>query len=695
MLLRFLATAALLAGFAVRSAYAQIGSCAPARTALVLSGGGAKGLAHIGVLKILDSLGIVPDLIVGTSMGSVVGAMYAVGYTGKQIDSIVRHAPGGALIHTFDPVTPRSLGTRQPMLAFAEGEGVSGLQTGALNERDVNALLEQKLMLGNLSSRGNFDSLSIPFRAVATDLRTHKPVVMASGDLPRSVRASISIPLVFTPIHMDGTYLADGGLVANVPVGIARQLGAVRVIVSDVSIPQSDTVPLLSADAVAARLLDYLADQPMGELGPDDIHVLFPVQRFGTLDFAQEKAEEILALGVTTADSVFQTVSCLNPLNNTGRRVAVMPRYVASISLASEKDPALKGQKDPAIGVLADLGLIAGDSIPYALLSKRTNRLVQSSRIDAVWLYPSGTGDSVSFTPVVRPAPRFYAAGSVAYDNVMGGAAWLGVLLRDAFGIGLETSMRIQVGGLRDEALLGVRKNFRYRWHTLAPALTINGGLERIPVYTEDGTELPSIDTRDLTGFAGVERSLGDGWIVAFGAEGRLWYQPDVPDGSAAGVTVRAQRFLGFDASQVLLEASWTSSYSRALLQVQLPWSTPRYGIRSLLRAGVGSDLPLQLTFPLGGAAGFPGIRPAQLRGSMELSGQADFWYRIMGPLEAQLDLGAGSISEEGHFFGGDSWLAGVRLGLGANTPLGPVKAGYGWATNGRGALLVRVFRWF
>lgn len=220
-------TAALLVALfasSIRAAEAQIGSCAPARTALVLSGGGAKGLAHIGLLQVLDSLGVVPDFIVGTSMGAVVGALYASGWSGKEIDSIVRASPGGSLIHTFDPVTPQALGHRRPMVAFAEGEGVSGLQTNALNEQDVNALLAQNLLLGNLRARGNFDSLPIPFRAVATDLRAHKPVILGSGDLPRSVRASISIPVVFTPVYMDGRYLADGGLVANVPVSIARQL---------------------------------------------------------------------------------------------------------------------------------------------------------------------------------------------------------------------------------------------------------------------------------------------------------------------------------------------------------------------------------------------------------------------------------------------------------------------------------------
>lgn len=701
MLRRSLAIAVLLTGLAVSSARAQIGSCGPARTALVLSGGGAKGFAHIGVLRVLDSLGIVPDFIVGTSMGSVVGSMYASGYTGAEIDSIVRHSPGGQLIHTFHSVTPASLGTRQPQLAFAEGEGISGLQTGALNERDVNALLEQKLLFGNLSARGNFDSLPIPFRAVATNLRTHKPVVMGTGDLPRSVRASISIPLVFTPVHMDGTYLADGGLVANVPVGIARELGAERVIVSDLSIPQSDTIPLLSAAAVSARLLDYLADQPRAVMGPDDIYMLMPVQKYATLDFEADKMDALLAMGLKVADSVFAQATCLNPLNKTGRRPLQLPRYVGNITLPSEKDPALKNQKDPAIGVLADLGLVAGDSIPWTVLRKRTDRLSQSTLIEAVWLYPSGTGDTVGFTPVVRPAPRFYAAGGVAYDNAMGGEVWLGAIYRNLFGLGLESSSRIQLGGLRDEAELGLRKNLRYRWHILAPALTLNGGFERIPLYTEDGRELDAIDTRDLTGFAGVERALGRGWSVAFGAVGRFWYQPEEigvseeEDSFAGGGTARVERFVAFDAARVFMEATWTSSYSRAFAQVQLPWSTTRYGVRSLLRAGAGSDLPLQLTFALGGAAGFPGIQPSELRGSNELSAQAEFWVRVAGPLEAQLDVGGGSISEEGDFFGGDTWLGGVRLGVGAMTPLGPVKVGYGWATGGRDALMVRVFRWF
>jgi len=228
-------------------------ACAPARTALVLSGGGAKGIAHVGLLRALDSIGVRPDLIVGSSMGSIIGALYAAGLSGVEIDSVVRSAPGGTLIRSFRPLVPRALGVLQPMVSYAAAEGVAGLQTGAVREREIDGLLTRLLLLGNLRARGDFDSLPIPFRAVATDFRARTPVVLGTGDLAHAVRASIAIPLIFAPVELDGRILVDGGLTANIPVDIARALGADRVIVSDVSSPLPDSVSLASTGAVAQR----------------------------------------------------------------------------------------------------------------------------------------------------------------------------------------------------------------------------------------------------------------------------------------------------------------------------------------------------------------------------------------------------------------------------------------------------------
>jgi NTE family protein len=208
-------------------------SCHPPRTALVLSGGGAKGLAHVGVLRALDSLGIRPDLIVGSSMGAAVGALYASGYTGRELDSLARVAPLAQLFRTYQPRAPRSLGVLQPLVVWEQGEHRFYLQSAAIVESELNALVNAALLRGNLLARGNFDSLPIPFRAVATDLADRAPVVMGSGDLAQAVRASIAVPLLFDPELRDGRYLIDGGLSANLPVATARAAGATQVIVSD------------------------------------------------------------------------------------------------------------------------------------------------------------------------------------------------------------------------------------------------------------------------------------------------------------------------------------------------------------------------------------------------------------------------------------------------------------------------------
>ena len=131
------------------SAIAQ--ACPHARVALVLSGGGAKGLAHIGVLQVLDSLGIRPDLVVGSSMGAIIGGMYASGYSGREIDSLARSLPIAGLFRTYQPQAPRSLGSLQPLVVWEQGEHRFKLQSAAVSEAEVNALVNAAMCVGPAS----------------------------------------------------------------------------------------------------------------------------------------------------------------------------------------------------------------------------------------------------------------------------------------------------------------------------------------------------------------------------------------------------------------------------------------------------------------------------------------------------------------------------------------------------------------
>src|SRR5665213_581515 len=178
---------------------ARAQSCARDDVALVLSGGGAKGLAHIGVLEVMDSLGIRPQLVVGTSMGAIVGALYASGYSGKQIDSLAHTLPLSDIFRSFAPVAPRSLEFLQPLLYWEQGERGFNLQRSAASTAEANAITNNIALRGNLLARGNFDSLPIPFRAIATNLADRSLVVIGKGDLAQALRASYAIPLIFPP----------------------------------------------------------------------------------------------------------------------------------------------------------------------------------------------------------------------------------------------------------------------------------------------------------------------------------------------------------------------------------------------------------------------------------------------------------------------------------------------------------------
>ncbi len=207
------------------------------KVALVLSGGGAKGIAHIPLLQKLDSLNIVPDLIIGTSMGSVVGGLYAMGYSGDSIASLTRTLKWEKLIG--GKISLNNVGVEEKgeyekyLLKIDLVKGKLGTNSYLLSDQYLRGLLNTLTFpVNNIT---DFDKLSIPFRAVATDIVNSKQQIIATGSLSLAMRASMSIPGAFEPTNYMNTLLVDGGIVNNFPSDVAKSMGADIIIGSDVS----------------------------------------------------------------------------------------------------------------------------------------------------------------------------------------------------------------------------------------------------------------------------------------------------------------------------------------------------------------------------------------------------------------------------------------------------------------------------
>lgn len=206
------------------------------KVALVLSGGGAKGIAHVPLLQTLDSLGIVPDLIVGTSMGSAVGGLYAIGYSGDSIAKIAQEANWDLILSGETSLTDVEVAEKSEYRRYTVNldivKGQPKIKNALIKDQNLREFLTS--LVYPVYKIDKFDDYYIPFRAVTTDLVHGKEVVLDSGSLSTAIRASISIPGVFEPVKHNGTLLVDGGVVNNFPTDVAKQLGADIIIGSDV-----------------------------------------------------------------------------------------------------------------------------------------------------------------------------------------------------------------------------------------------------------------------------------------------------------------------------------------------------------------------------------------------------------------------------------------------------------------------------
>jgi len=683
---------ALAAGAAPLTAQAP--ACSTGRTALVLSGGGAKGVAHLGVIAALDSLGVRPDYVVGTSMGAIVGALYAGGASSRQADSLATLYSPTTIFGSSAPAGPLAWAPFSPLLTWAVGTKGFALQNPTVDEADANSLISALLLRPNLLAQGDFDRLPIPFRAVATDLVTRDTVVLSSGDLAQAVRASMSVPLVFPPEQIDGRLLVDGGLSANVPVMIARGLpGVTRVIVSDVSSRLLTDEELQAGPlAVADQLANFLFVQPPDSLGPNDVYIRTDLEQFKNLDFAPATMDSIWRRGRRAADSALAVAACL-PLGPAPS--GVVPARVASFTLTG-------GAPTDAALLQRYLGLYPGSPIDEALLARQVNSVSRMGAYTEVWLHPvPASRDRVAFHATVVPAPSKLAGVTVAYDRDLGARAGMMYLNRRFAGNPLELSAMLGVGTLTNDVTLGLRRYFGAGRTWLAPTVTVHLQNQAINFYTDDGIDAGQTDTRQGVVFAGIEQGFSAGWVLGVGFDGRTWNGGEVPlgsddsttDGSSAGVRLFARRPHGAwktDASLV-----WSESYQLASLATSYTFTFGKLSLTPIARFGWGADLPLQDQFPLGGTAGFPGLSVEELRGDRELFGGLELSHPIRGSLRWEVLAAVGRSATGGDLFTDTDWLGGARAGIAVETPIGDVQAAYGITTTNIDNVFVRIGRWF
>ncbi|MFZ1906091.1 MAG: patatin-like phospholipase family protein, partial [Steroidobacteraceae bacterium] len=263
------------------------------RIGLVLSGGGARGIAHVGVLKVLEDMRVPVDAIAGTSMGAVVGGLYASGLSAREIEKIMTSLNWQDAFRDRPPREDLTLRRKQEDQSFLVKFplGVRGgrilLPKGLIEGQSLNELLRRlTLPVVRITS---FDELPTRFRAVATDLETGEPVVLDSGDLTSAMRASMSAPGIFAPVEREGRILVDGGIADNVPVDIARRMGVDIVIVVDVGAPLLGRDRLNDVTSISNQMLAIMirrnAEQQLATLGPKDVLIAPPLGEASSFDF--------------------------------------------------------------------------------------------------------------------------------------------------------------------------------------------------------------------------------------------------------------------------------------------------------------------------------------------------------------------------------------------------------------------------
>jgi len=419
---------------------------------LVLSGGGAKGLAHIGVLKTIDSLGIKIDYIAGTSMGAVIGSLYASGYSGKELERIFSGIDFDKLIGDDLPRASKTFYERDNTEKYAISIPFNNLkiQLPSAISRGQNVFnLFSKLTL-HVSDIEEFKNLPIPFFCIATNVETGKPVVLEQGSLAQAIAASGAFPSLFQPVTINNQILIDGGVVNNYPIDELKAKGMDIIIGVDVQGDLSTRENLRSAPEILLQINNYRTIKDMKEKSTrTDIYIKPDIKEFTVVSF--DDGEQIIKRGETAA------LKKINELKRIVRNTNKVELAIPKIDSIAINNVYLKGnEKYTRSYVLGKLKIKGNEKTTYREFTRGVNNLVATNNFDS-FLYqfkPSNDGYDL-YANLKESDTKTYLKLGAHYDDLYKSAALLNLTQK-------RVLLRNDVASL--DLILGdnIRYNFEY-----------------------------------------------------------------------------------------------------------------------------------------------------------------------------------------------------------------------------------------
>jgi NTE family protein len=490
---------------------------------LVLSGGGAKGFAHIGVLKALEKAGVKIDYIGGTSMGAVVGGLYASGYNATQIDSIFYNTNFDELLQDYIPRSSKSFYEKRNDEMYALSLPFHKLKIGipiALSKGMYNYNLLSKLT-HKVRNIKDFNKLPIPFLCVATDIEKGEPVVLQSGYLAQAMLASSAFPSLFSPVEINGKLLVDGGVVNNYPAEEVRKMGADIIIGVDVQDDLKDRKSLNDATRILVQITNLDMIKKMKEkINLTDIYIKPDISNYGVISF--DEGQEIIKKGEAAAMAQIEAIKKLADQNHPYQ---LNHFKVQDDTLILKSVNINKLDNYTRAYVLGKLRFKNGSVITYEDLKKGINNInaTQNFSLISYTLEPFKEGDELNLNLTENPSKTFLKFG-LHYDGLYKSAILANITQKKTFfkndvvslDLGLGDNIRYNLDYYIDNGFywsFGLKSRYN-AFNRNAPTDFKNGEL-----LTQLGLNSINIDFSDLTNQAYMQTVFIQKFLIGAGLE--------------------------------------------------------------------------------------------------------------------------------------------------------------------------------